>query len=149
MISPVLKERPLEEGARVLLLDEESLSVTFWFTTIFVEVVRASADQPTFTYKVHLSVNCQALDLMVAFERYLPDIIRPRLYYRGTQVCRDNWLGEPIDGATLILLEDGAKREEGDVHMFRGGMEGVGGSYRGPEVQDCIDGARARRRGRD
>ena len=120
MHSPILTERPSEEGQHVLVLEEADLAIDHWFSTIFVEVVRASSpEQPNITYKIHLTVYCQVLDLIVAFEQYLVGgIIRPRLYYNDSQISRDDWLGEGINGETLILAEEGVvMRGEGAASM--------------------------------
>ena len=117
MHSPVLTQRPSEEGQHVLVLEENDLTIDHWFSTIFVEVVRAGTEQPNITFKVHLTVYCQVLDLIVAFEHYLVGIVKPSLYYNDSQVSRDKWLGEGINGATLILAEEGAERGEGGASM--------------------------------
>jgi hypothetical protein len=97
-------------GNSVLFLDERNRKNEWliqnnvdgdrgWYKTIFVEI-RGK------TYRVYLTKDCQAFDLLFACEERF-NLQNSRLYYTGDEVMRDKWLGNFINGASFLILEDG------------------------------------------
>ena len=114
MNSPFLRvELKDGEGDSVLFLDERNRENEWliqnnvggyggWYKIIFVEI-RGK------TYRVYLTRDCQALDLLLACEERW-NLQNPRLYYHGDEVMRDKWLGNVINGASFLIQEDGDEK---------------------------------------
>ena len=119
MVSPILREQ-YDEGPKVLLLDEEHrdhwlIAISGWFRTLFVETLRANPTKSTI-YKVYINKNCPVKDLLVSFEKYLP-CENSMLYQNDIHVSRETMLGEFVDGATIVLIENGAVRNTEPVKI--------------------------------
>ena len=118
MNNPILKVKGKEEE-NVLFLDEkvrkEGMKVDQgWYKQIFVEVKQE-------VYKVYLIKDCQASDLLLAFEEKF-NLKSTHLYYRGFELNRDEWLGHMSNGTSFLVLEDGdGKRNKIKTKKFEGG----------------------------
>lgn len=123
IISPVLRPQPPEEGQDVLILDErsrlkkKSRDLGF-FKTILVEVNRVN-DGTQVIYKVHLVKNCQAIDLLTAFEEFL-ELSTTKLCIYDAEVEVDAWLGDAKSGSSYILMEQGSKRKRSKISQHEG-----------------------------
>ena len=121
--SPVLRPQAPEEGQDVLILDErsrlkkKSRDLGF-FKTILVEVNRVN-DETQVIYKVHLVKNCQAIDLLDAFEEFL-ELSSTKLYIYDAEVEVDAWLGDAKSGSSYILMEQGSKRKRSKISQHEG-----------------------------
>ena len=126
MENPVLKVEG-KEGSDVLFLDEQD-RVTWlmadqgWYKTLFVQLSHTTLYQKT--YKIYLTKDCLARDLLVACERRFPHLKDKltHLYYKGIEVKRDEWLGEISDGASFFVKENGDNSMSNlAINKFNGG----------------------------